>query len=134
LRERLNAALVPATPEETAKAVRALVGSFKTPDNLPGPETFSKAMTEELSVYPADVLYLAIREARRNLPWMPAISQMVGLCERVMRERRDMVRLVDIRQKGVRGLNDHLFLVRHAAKNAPTEAADVVIRAAKGES
>lgn len=88
LRRELQASIGPAAPREAAKAVAMLIGSFKTAGAVASPDTFARAMTEELAEYPADVLHAAIRHARRGLRWLPSIAEMVELCEAEMQPRR----------------------------------------------
>lgn len=88
----IEAFLVPATTEETAQAVTVLLGHFKIPENLASEEIFVRGMIEELSVYPPDIFDVAIREARRTIKWLPAIAEMIEICDRLVKPRRAWLR------------------------------------------
>jgi hypothetical protein len=65
-----------------------LAGSFKLGSSVEDPEIFVSGMIEELAGYPADILETAIRHARRTLRCLPAIAEMVKICEDLVSDRR----------------------------------------------
>jgi hypothetical protein len=95
LQREIQANFRPASAAELARAVAAIIGSFKIGDVLGDPAAYTKAMTSELAEYPAEVLNEAVRLARRTLSWLPSISEMVAICQALMDELRRQLGIVD---------------------------------------
>jgi len=101
----IERALLPAPPQEVAKAVAVMFGSFKIGDVVHDQQAFTRAMIAELD-FPADILQAAVRQARRTLKWLPSIAEMIEICEdvklprvRQLRTAKDMVREHQRREK-----------------------------------
>jgi hypothetical protein len=94
LAEEIAASLVPASPSQVSKATMVLMGSFKIgADLLEDRPTFARAMKAELAKYPADLLDQAIIRVRRDpkFPFLPAIGEMVAICDELLRERHKLL-------------------------------------------
>jgi len=66
-------------------------------DLLEDRPTFARAMKAELAKYPADLLDQAIIRVRRDpkFPFLPAIGEMVAICDELLRERHKLLHRVD---------------------------------------
>jgi hypothetical protein len=95
LRRAVSARLAPAARVDVATAVMVLAGSFKLGSAVEDPEIFVSGMIEELSDYPVDILEAAVRSARRTLRLLPAIADMVEICESLVAERRMQLRALE---------------------------------------
>lgn len=106
VRQALLAKLAPASREEMARALAAMGASFKWPgpDVIMDRQGYRAAMAIELRRYSYHVISVAIGEARRTLPWMPAISEMVALCRKTAAPIRAALRRLDLEEAELRGL------------------------------
>jgi hypothetical protein len=95
LRQEIEVSFRPASTVQVTRAVAAIIGSFKIGDVLGDPAAYTHAMASELAAYSADVLDDAARRARRILKWLPAIAEMVEICDGVIAERRRQLSIVD---------------------------------------
>jgi hypothetical protein len=89
LEHEIEASLEPAHPRQISIAVAALGAWLQIPPSIEDPERFGKAMEEELAGYPADILNEAVLQARRTLDWYPSIRAMIGICEQLIKPRRE---------------------------------------------
>jgi hypothetical protein len=97
LKRQIAASLEPAKPERARKVVAMLIGQFKSSERvLNNPEIFVAGMNEEMARYPEDVLNEAIKIARRKFKFVPAIAEMIEICDELMKERRDAARYLEI--------------------------------------
>jgi len=123
LRAALEAALEPADLESTRKRAVLLLGSFKVADGLlSNPEIFVRGLTEELAQFPGDVQDNVIRKLRRTCRWLPSIGEVVECCEELMCGRREALRILRIRQRGVRGGRGYFEYVEALAAARKQEA------------
>ena len=121
LRHAIEASLTPASRADVAKAVAVISVSFKVPgpDVLKDPRAFSLLMINDLDGYPADILDEAIRHLRRDPKnrFVPAIGEIVGICEQLVGERRLWLRTVD------RMMEEHHWRRKEAEREAEREGA-----------
>jgi hypothetical protein len=95
LEREMRAALRPAGSRDIKTVVSLILGSFKLDRALESPEVFMHGMAEELSEYPADVLFAVTRRARRSFRSLPSIAEVVELCEDEVRPRRQRLRTLE---------------------------------------
>ncbi len=85
--EALEEALLPAPEDAVRQSCAMIVGSF--PQAQPGaPEIYTGGMLQELSEFPADILEGTVREVRRTLKFLPAISEVYAIASKLRRERQ----------------------------------------------
>ncbi len=85
--EALEDALLPAPEDAVRQSCAMIVGSF--PQAQPGaPEIYTGGMLQELSEFPADILEATVREVRRTLKFLPAISEVYEIADKLRRERQ----------------------------------------------
>jgi hypothetical protein len=73
------------------QAVAVLIGSFKVGNVFESREhrqAFALAMVQQLAEFPGWVLDAAIRRAPREFAWLPAISEMIALCNQQWEPQR----------------------------------------------
>jgi hypothetical protein len=96
VRRVIEAALVPAAPEELGKALAVVNASFKWPsaEVIEDRDAYLVAMGVALKSYPYQVLIDTIREATCVLKWIPAISELIELADKRTRLlRKALLRL-----------------------------------------
>ena len=94
--EALEVALLPASEDAVRKCCAMIVGSF--PQAQPGaPEIYTGGMLQEMAEFPADILEATVREVRRTLKFLPSISEVYAIANDLRRERRRLLRSVNLK-------------------------------------
>jgi hypothetical protein len=91
LQRQIRASNEPASLAGAGQAVAVLIGSFKVGNVFESREhrqAFALATVQQLAEFPGWVLDAAIRRAPREFAWLPAISEMIALCDQEWEPQR----------------------------------------------